>query len=127
MTVGKRITARMKELGINQTQLARRVGVTRTAVSGWLKDVNPPKRKHVPRLAAVLGVDPRALSPLFDGGDVGQAAPVLPADPAAGLRMAIEIVKGATLVTALDPDEETVRNLKVVIITLLDARLKELA
>jgi SOS-response transcriptional repressor LexA len=75
MTVGERIAARMNALGLNQTQLAKRIGVSRTAVGDWLKDKHPPRPQKIPRLAAILEIEPQLLSPF--GGDT-----VVPVDRA---------------------------------------------
>jgi len=53
----------MERLGLNDTQLAKRVGVSRTAVGFWKSDTNVPKHKLIPRLAGVLGLEPSDLSP----------------------------------------------------------------
>lgn len=69
MTVGERIRARMTALGLNQTQLARKMGVSRTTVGFWVSDKHIIRNDKIPRLAAILGLDPSALSP-FGGGTV---------------------------------------------------------
>src|SRR5262245_56118663 len=69
MTVGERILARMKALGLNQTQLAKTMGVSRTTVGFWIGDKHVIRNDKIPRLAAILGIDPSALSP-FGGGTV---------------------------------------------------------
>jgi SOS-response transcriptional repressor LexA len=69
MTVGERILARMKALGLNQTQLAKKMGVSRTTVGFWVSDKHVIRNDKIPRLAAILGLEPSALSP-FGGGTV---------------------------------------------------------
>lgn len=69
MTVGERILAKMQALGLNQTQLAKKMGVSRTTVGYWISDTFTIRNDKIPRLAAILGVDPSALSP-FGGGTV---------------------------------------------------------
>ena len=50
---------RIKELraaaGLNQTQLAIRMGVVQGAVSGWELETSLPRARQLPQLANVLG------------------------------------------------------------------------
>ncbi len=69
MTVGERIRARMKALGLNQPQLAEKMHVSKTMVGYWVNDKYTPRNDKIPRLAGILGIDPSALSP-FGGGTV---------------------------------------------------------
>ena len=66
-TLGKRIMAERKGLGLTQDQLAERLGVTAQAVSKWENDQSCPDITMLPKLAeifgtttdALLGVEPR--------------------------------------------------------------------
>ncbi len=69
MTVGERIQAARKKLGLSQVELAKKVGVSRGAIYQWENDLNHIRPQKIPRLAAVLGLSPSALSP-FGGGTV---------------------------------------------------------
>jgi len=69
MTVGERIRIAREKLGLTQVQLAKKVGVSRGAIWQWESDrTQQIRRDKVPRLAAVLGLDPTALSPFGGGG-----------------------------------------------------------
>lgn len=56
MTMGKRITAYRKGLGLTQDQLAERVGVSPQAVSKWENDLSCPDISTLPVLAEIFGV-----------------------------------------------------------------------
>lgn len=60
-TLGKRIVANRKRLGLTQDQLAERLGVTAQAVSKWENDQSCPDIATLPRLADLLGVSVDAL------------------------------------------------------------------
>ena len=55
-TTGKRIKKSRIEKGLTQDELAKLMGVTRSAVGFWEKDKNLPPAKSMPRLASILGV-----------------------------------------------------------------------
>lgn len=55
-TTGKRIKNARTEKGLTQEELAKLMGVTRSAVGFWEYDKNLPPAKYFPRLASVLGV-----------------------------------------------------------------------
>jgi transcriptional regulator with XRE-family HTH domain len=63
MTVGERIKSRIEALGLNQSFVARQLGVSRQMISSWVKDRTKIRPDKVPRLAAMLEVDPCLLSP----------------------------------------------------------------
>jgi transcriptional regulator with XRE-family HTH domain len=63
LTVSERVKSRMEALGITTAQLAKRMGVSRQTVENWINDVYLPKHPKVPRLAQILGVDARLLTP----------------------------------------------------------------
>lgn len=54
-TLGKRIVARRKGLGLTQDALAERLGVTAQAVSKWENDQSCPDITMLPKLAEVFG------------------------------------------------------------------------
>lgn len=55
-TLGKRIAANRKRLGLTQDQLAERLGVTAQAVSKWENDQSCPDITTLPRLADIFGI-----------------------------------------------------------------------
>ena len=56
-TLGKRIAANRKRLGITQDRLADQLGVTAQAVSKWENDLSCPDTLNLIRLAEVLDSD----------------------------------------------------------------------
>ena len=54
-TLGKRISAHRKRLGLTQDQLAERVGVSAQAVSKWENDLSCPDISILPKLASIFG------------------------------------------------------------------------
>lgn len=61
MTLGKRIAAERKRLGITQDKLAEQLGVTAQAVSKWENDLSCPDVTMLPRLAEIFGTTTDAL------------------------------------------------------------------
>jgi transcriptional regulator with XRE-family HTH domain len=57
LTVGERIKAAMAQLGLNDTQLARRMGVSRVTVASWKSDKHTIRHRYIPRLADLLGLE----------------------------------------------------------------------
>lgn len=55
-TLGKRIMAQRKRLGLTQDQLAEKLGVTAQAVSKWENDQSCPDITMLPKLAEIFGV-----------------------------------------------------------------------
>ena len=55
-TLGKRISANRKRLGLTQDQLAEQLGVTAQAVSKWENDQSCPDIATLPRLAEIFGI-----------------------------------------------------------------------
>lgn len=55
-TMGKRIVANRKRLGLTQDQMAEKLGVTAQAVSKWENDQSCPDIAIIPRLAELFGV-----------------------------------------------------------------------
>lgn len=60
-TLGKRIVAGRKRLGLTQDQLAERLGVTAQAVSKWENDQSCPDIAMLPKLAEIFGITTDAL------------------------------------------------------------------
>lgn len=60
-TLGKRIVANRKRLGLTQDQLAEQLGVTAQAVSKWENDQSCPDITMLPKLAEIFGITVDAL------------------------------------------------------------------
>lgn len=60
-TLGKRIVANRKRLGITQDRLAEQLGVTAQAVSKWENDLSCPDIAMLPKLAEIFGTSVDAL------------------------------------------------------------------
>ncbi len=60
-TLGKRIVAHRKRLGLTQDQLAEQLGVTAQAVSKWENDQSCPDNAMLPKLAEIFGITTDAL------------------------------------------------------------------
>lgn len=92
-TLGKRIAANRKQLGITQDRLAEQLGVTAQAVSKWENDQSCPDITILPKLAEIFGTSTDVL--------LG----VVPAEP--------EAVKVAELVTDQDDDQDHTHNFEL--------------
>jgi transcriptional regulator with XRE-family HTH domain len=57
LTFGEWLEDKLRELRITQTAFANLVDVSQSTVSAWVNDVSPPRRRVLPRIAEVLGVD----------------------------------------------------------------------
>lgn len=60
-TLGKRISAYRKQMGLTQDQLAEKLGLTAQAVSKWENDLSCPDITILPKLADIFGVSTDAL------------------------------------------------------------------
>lgn len=60
-TLGKRITAHRKRLGVTQDKLAEQLGITAQAVSKWENDQSCPDITMLPKLAEIFGISVDAL------------------------------------------------------------------
>ena len=60
-TLGKRIVAHRKRLGLTQDQLAEKMGITAQAVSKWENDQSCPDKSALPQLADIFGITVDAL------------------------------------------------------------------
>ena len=58
LTIGDRIRSARKAAGLNQADLAARVGVSQPAVANWESGVHDPRRMMLTRIAETLGVSP---------------------------------------------------------------------
>lgn len=54
MSIGERITARREELELKQFELADRIGVSKTTICKYERDVNIPNAEILAKLAEVL-------------------------------------------------------------------------
>ena len=57
MNIGERITAMRKEKGISQSELAKRLGVSRQAVSKWEQSLSSPDTNKLIQLAQILDTE----------------------------------------------------------------------
>lgn len=72
-TLGKRIAARRKALGLTQDALAEQLGITAQAISKWENDQSCPDISMLPKLAEIfrcttdelLGITPKELPPVY--------------------------------------------------------------
>lgn len=75
-TLGKRIIANRKRIGLTQDKLAEQLGVTAQAVSKWENDQSCPDITMLPKLAEIFGISTDELL----GMDKSEAKPVLEAE-----------------------------------------------
>ena len=57
MNIGERIMALRKEKNISQTELAKRLNVSRQAVSKWEQGISSPDTERLIQLAEILGTE----------------------------------------------------------------------
>ena len=92
-TLGKRISANRKRLGLTQEQLAEQLGISPQAVSKWENDQTCPDITILPRLAEIFGVSTDVLlgreEPAREG-TVHQAEVVDPAEEEKGSKTKFE-------------------------------------
>lgn len=65
----KKLSDLLEKKGISQSELARRVGVQRSNVWGWLNEKHQPSKQNLKDIARLLEVDPAYLAGLTDSGD----------------------------------------------------------
>ena len=58
-TIGEHLNKRRLELGLEQEQVAKMMGVTWLSVSNWERGVYRPTKKAMNPIIAFLGYDPR--------------------------------------------------------------------
>ena len=75
-TLGKRIVAHRKRLGLTQDQLAEKMGVTAQAVSKWENDQSCPDISALPQLADIFGITVDALLGRESAEDPVHAEPI---------------------------------------------------
>lgn len=78
-TLGKRIVANRRRLGITQDRLAEQLGVTAQAVSKWENDQSCPDITMLPKLAEIFGISVDCLLGLSEPEKVREAELVEPA------------------------------------------------
>lgn len=83
--LGLRITSAREAHGINQTELARAVGVSRSAVSQWEGGVTEPSTAKMRSIALRTGVDYDWLATGRGDGPDGKSAPDLETRPTSGI------------------------------------------
>lgn len=117
------ITVLREAKGMNQSELARAVGVTPQAVQKWEGGASTPRPSKIADIAAALGVDPAALmAAIFDGG-----SPITPAALAAGLGVTgipTSSAVGAAISSAMKlfSDDENTEEVEVARIPYWDAK-----
>ncbi|MDQ2093430.1 helix-turn-helix domain-containing protein [Rhodalgimonas zhirmunskyi] len=73
-TFGDRVTGAREAAGMTQKQLAKRLGVKLTTVSGWENDLSEPRANKLSMLAGVLNVSLTwLLEGIGDGVDMSAA------------------------------------------------------
>lgn len=75
MAFKDRLIAAMGRAGVDQSELARRVGVTSSAVNQWVNSGGQPKFSRIQDIAKALGVSPNYL---IKGDDAEVAPPEYP-------------------------------------------------
>lgn len=84
MSIGSRMKARREELGMTQTQLAEKIGVTKGAIGNYETDANSPKASMMYKIFEALQCDANYLyqDDMFDAASV-----MLPKDEREMLRL----------------------------------------
>jgi transcriptional regulator with XRE-family HTH domain len=59
-TIGDHIKKRRLELGLEQDQVADKIGVTWNSVSNWERGIYRPSKRVLQSIIAFLGYDPRS-------------------------------------------------------------------
>lgn len=75
MTVGERIRSRLAEVGLSQSELARRVSLTQGTIAGLISG-RSRSSSHLHKIARVLGTTPAYLS-----GETNDPDEVVPTEP----------------------------------------------
>lgn len=74
-SIGQRILLRRKEIGINQRDLGKSVGVSHSTISMWESETTAPKGKNLHALARTLQCSPTWL--LFGDEDKSPSEPTV--------------------------------------------------
>ncbi len=72
-TFGDRVAGAREAAGMSQSQLARRLGVKKTTLSGWEQDMSEPRANKLSMMAGLLNV---SIMWLLTGEGDGMTAPV---------------------------------------------------
>ena len=59
---------------LTQKELAERVGVTYQTIQAWEGGKSQPRLRHIPKLAAALGIEPAQVQAMFEAVGNAQAA-----------------------------------------------------
>ncbi len=108
-TFGATISARRKEKGLTQLDLARQMGVTDKAVSKWERNLSFPDVASLPKLAEVLGT---SVDELLEVKTAAQEEPVPSKVPALVelVLKAVALAMGVGVVALTIMDEVEPRN-----------------
>lgn len=71
-TFGDRVAAAREAAGMNQGQLARRLGVKKSTLTGWEQDLSEPRANKLSMMAGLLNV---SMSWLLTGEGEGMSEP----------------------------------------------------
>jgi transcriptional regulator with XRE-family HTH domain len=84
MSIADTIRTAREKLGISQPELARRVGVSKSAVGKWEKGESAPNRRRAEKVARVLGLKPEQIQEharvgftLLDDKQLGRMIPLI--------------------------------------------------
>lgn len=72
-TFGDRVAGAREAAGMTQAQLARRLGIKKTTLSGWEQDMSEPRANKLSMMAGLLNV---SIVWLLTGEGDGMSAPV---------------------------------------------------
>lgn len=74
---GQALWSELKERGLSQTDLARMMGLTSSAVSGWVTGAKTPSRSNAERIEELLDIKPRSsLRRLLVAPDASEGVPL---------------------------------------------------
>lgn len=74
VSLGEKIAALLKGRGMEQQDLAKKLGVAPSSVSDWVQGKTHPRRKRLPDIADALGVPVDELRAAWFAGTEGLAA-----------------------------------------------------
>lgn len=96
---GEIIRARREEQGLEQVELARRLGVTQQTVSKWETGVTVPRAARLAALASLLDLDPALLHRVTA---TGGGSPLRQGASARELHHSLELLSERELLRLLD-------------------------